>query len=188
MNWHYSRTMPVGKLVTVGLWEDTEFRGAVLFGRGANPNLGAPYGLEQTECVELVRVALREHSTPVSQVVAKALKVLRATSPGVQLVVSFADTAHGHHGGIYQAGNWVYTGKLTSPPSVLYNGKWTHSRALRQSGFGTVVGAAKLSKKEQAALPHRPGSQKLRYLYPMDRATRKRLQPLALPYLKRDSI
>jgi len=30
---------------------------------------------------------------------------------GVRLVVSYADPAHGHHGGIYQAGNWVYLGR-----------------------------------------------------------------------------
>lgn len=30
--WHYSRTMPVGKLARFGIWERDEFVGVVLFG------------------------------------------------------------------------------------------------------------------------------------------------------------
>jgi hypothetical protein len=29
---------------------------------------------------------------------------------GLRLIVSFADTAQGHHGGIYQAAGWIYSG------------------------------------------------------------------------------
>ena len=56
-NWHYSKCLPVGKLVKVGAWEKNQFIGVVLFGRGATPNLGKPYNLNQDECVELVRIA-----------------------------------------------------------------------------------------------------------------------------------
>ena len=61
LNWHYSKCVPVGKLVKIGAWEDNKFIGVVLFGRGANQHLGKPYNLEQTECVELVRIALNRH-------------------------------------------------------------------------------------------------------------------------------
>jgi hypothetical protein len=61
MHWHYSRTVPKGKLVTFGAWEDSQFIGAVVYGRGVSDNLGTAYGLDQTEVCELVRVALTAH-------------------------------------------------------------------------------------------------------------------------------
>ena len=36
LNWHYSKAMPVGKMVRVGLWEADRFKGCALFSRGAN--------------------------------------------------------------------------------------------------------------------------------------------------------
>ena len=99
VNWHYSGSLPVGKSVKVGAWEDGKFIGVVIFAYGANNNIGKPYGLQQVECCELVRVALANHKTAVSKIVAIALRFLKKHSPGVRLVVSYADTAQGHHGG-----------------------------------------------------------------------------------------
>jgi hypothetical protein len=56
-NWHYSESMPAGKLIKVGAWENGRFVGVVIFGRGANNNIGKPYGLDQMAACELVRIA-----------------------------------------------------------------------------------------------------------------------------------
>lgn len=114
-NWHYSRSVPVGKCVRCGVWEGGTFVGVVMFAWGMNRNLGAPYRLKMTECCELVRIALDQHQWPVSKIMAVALRFLKKQSPGIRLVVSFADPEAGHHGGIYQATNWVYCGQ--SSPS-----------------------------------------------------------------------
>ena len=58
LQWHYSKRMPIGRIVKFGVWEDGDFIGAILFARGASPHLGDKYGLQQTEVCELVRVAL----------------------------------------------------------------------------------------------------------------------------------
>ena len=58
MNWHYSKTMPVGKLVKIGVWEDCQFIGVVIYGRGANKSLGSQFKINQIQSCELVRVAL----------------------------------------------------------------------------------------------------------------------------------
>ncbi len=91
-HWHYSRSVPVSTSVKIGAWEDDRFIGIVLFSRGANRHIGNPYGLTQTECCELSRVALRDHRTPVSRIVMLAVKFLRKASPGLRLIVSYADT------------------------------------------------------------------------------------------------
>jgi hypothetical protein len=109
--WHYAGVLPTGKLVKVGVWEDDSFRGVVLFSRGASPHLGRQYDLDHTQLCELTRIALREHDAPVSRIVSVALRFLRRSNPGLRLVVSFADPSQDHVGGIYQAGNWVFTGQ-----------------------------------------------------------------------------
>ena len=118
-HWHYSKCLPAGKLFKVGAWEDGRYIGVVIFSRGATQNIGKPYGLEQTECVELTRIALRDHRHFVSEIMMQALRKLKETNPGLRLVVSYADPAQGHNGGIYQATNWVYTG--ATPPAGIQN-------------------------------------------------------------------
>ena len=108
LNWHYSKSIPVSKIVKIGVWEDDVFKGAVLFSRGATPMIGRPYNLKQTEICELTRIALRDHKTPVSRIVAISVKFLKKNSPGLRLVISYADVDQGHLGKIYQASNWVY--------------------------------------------------------------------------------
>ena len=61
-HWHYSKVMPKGKLIKIGVWEDGRFIGVVLFGRGANNHIGNPFSLTQTEAAELVRIALIDHT------------------------------------------------------------------------------------------------------------------------------
>lgn len=106
-HWHYSKSMPTPPVVKIGVWEDTHFIGVVLFSRGANNNLGKPYGLEVTQVCELTRVALDNHKTPLSRIVAIAIKMLRRMAEGLRLIVSFADANMGHIGCIYQAGGRV---------------------------------------------------------------------------------
>jgi hypothetical protein len=181
-NWHYSRCLPVGKLVRVGAWEKNKFIGVVMFGRGATPNLGKPYKLGQDECVELVRIALTEHDVPVSRIAALALMFLKKTNPLLRLVVSFADTSQGHHGGIYQAGNWVYNGQGISSRFFRIFGKLTHPRSvIAKGGFNSIIGAKNIDPNATAEIV--PG--KHRYLMPLDDAMRAQIAPLAKPYPKR---
>lgn len=189
LQWHYSRAMPIGKLCRLGVWEDDAFTGAVLFGRGANRNLARPYGLGQTECVELLRVALRAHAHPVSQIVAQALRVLAATSPGLRLVVSYADPAVGHHGGIYQAGNWLYLGDSPDNGVIVLGGQALHNRMLDEKrAHSPHPFEPELSRLDWARkyldrnAQRRALAGKHRYVYPLDRAMRRQLRQHALPY------
>jgi hypothetical protein len=180
MHWHYSKTMPIGKLVKIGVWEDGRFIGAVLFARGNSPTLGASYNLSQTEVCELVRVALTEHGAPVSRIVSISIKLLKKQSPGLRLIVSFADPAQGHNGAIYQAGNWVYTGKSLSSWQWFYEGEWKHNREITSGAFGRGGAIANYTK-----LPKRLSPGKHRYLYPLDDEMRQKIGKLAKPYPKR---
>lgn len=178
-NWHYSKTLPVGKTVKMGVWEAGEFKGVFLFAWGMNKSLGSPYGLQMGECCELVRVALRPHKAPVSRMMALALKWLIKQSTGLRLVVSFADPAAGHHGGIYQATNWVYAGQSEPGFEWRLNGKRLNKRAYTGHNFGRP----KMQVPAGAKRVELPG--KHRYLMPLDDAMRAQIAPLAKPYPKR---
>ena len=180
-HWHYSRTMPVSKRVYIGAWENRVFIGAIVFALGATPTLGSKYNLTMWECCELVRVALNAHASPVSQIVTKAIKLLKSQSDGLRLIVSFADPFHGHNGSIYQAMNWIYTGQTTTVDTWTVNGKLIHRRAYT----GVNYGAPKQKLPQNAKRVTVPA--KHRYLYPLDRAMRKQIAPLAQPYPKRDT-
>jgi len=182
VNWHYSGCLPAGKLVKVGAWENGKFIGVVLFGRGATPNLGRPYNLGQDECVELVRIALTKHHTPVSRIASLAMKFLSRSNPKLRLIVSFADQSQGHHGGIYQAGNWVYNGQGDPAKFYMIRGKLTHPRSIGAKGLvQNIHGARQIDPN--AAVVDVPG--KHRYLMPLDADMRERILPLAKPYPKR---
>lgn len=191
--WHYSRVVPNQKTVKVGVWEAGRFVGVVLFGTGANNQMFKPYGLADIEGCELVRVALSAaHVTAVSRVVSVAIRFLRKACPKVRLVVSFADPEQGHHGGIYQACNWLYAGMTEPADEYVVNGARMHGRALRSTRSthprGGVFAANVLEWARKVLDPHArrvSGSSKHRYLLPLDDDIRARVLPLARPYPKR---
>ncbi|MFL5688674.1 MAG: protein Mom [Chloroflexota bacterium] len=183
--WHYSRSMPTPPLVKIGAWEDGRYIGCVLFSRGASPDLGNPYGLTVTGVCELTRVALSSHQVPTSRVVAVALRFLRQRSPGLRLCVSFADPNQGHHGGIYQAGGWVYTGEVPSTPKYQdAAGRVWHNRQVAPSGVRRQYNIARRVPRTADCIVLRQ-LPKHRYLMPLDDAMRAQIAPLAQPYPKR---
>jgi len=184
MRWHYSRAMPASKMVRIGAWEGKRFVGALLYGSGANRHLSRPFGLKPTEACELVRVALapgREH--PTSKCVAISLKILKRQSPGLRLVVSYADTKEGHLGVIYQATNWLFLGGSTQP-YLKVRGKIEHPRSLydRYGPGGQQIGWLREHvdpRAERVAM-----MPKLKYIYVFDPELRRQLAAIAKPYPK----
>lgn len=184
-HWHYSGCLPMPPLVKVGVWEDSRFIGVVLFSRGASPKLLARYGLHQGQGCELTRVALTAHRTPVSRIVAIAVKFLVKHSPGLRLVVSFADPNAGHHGGIYQAGGWIYSGTSAQKTDYLGpDGKLYLSRQVAESGVVMQFGKLTRTHKRSSCTPV-VMAPKHRYLLPLDHDMRAAVASLAKPYPKR---
>jgi hypothetical protein len=130
LNWHYSKSVPVGKLVKVGAWENDKFIGVVIFSHGANKSIGSPYNLDLQSCCELTRVALTHHENDVSKILALAIQFLKKCCPKIKLIVSYADPEQGHVGTIYQATNWIYVGLNKGSHYLLKlpNGKIVHPR------------------------------------------------------------
>lgn len=183
-HWHYSKRMPKSKLAKIGVWENEKYIGCVIFGVGATSDLVKSYGLKPIEGCELVRVALTSHISSVSRIVAIALKILKRAFSGLRLVVSFADPEHGHIGGIYKAGGWLYVGNSQASEEYIVNGKRWHGRAFRASKPSALTTKQYL----QIADPNYKivaGSSKFRYLMPLDAEMKAKIEPLRKPYPKR---
>jgi hypothetical protein len=100
-------------------------------------------------------------------------------------VVSYADSAWGHVGSIYQATNWLYTGATKSHDHLyLIDGRRVHPMTLRDQGILDPKRWARENK-----IPTLPPAEKHRYFFLLgDRRTRKRmlatLRYPVLPYPK----
>lgn len=188
-HWHYSRCLPAGKTVKVGVWEGGVFIGAVIFSWGVlGDRLGQQFGLAMDECCELTRVALNNHVTPVSRILSIALRMLRKQSPGMKAVISYADCDQDHHGGIYAAGGWIYLGKVQlngGTPKWRLFGKDVHGRTVG-SRYGR--GSQNLDWLRANVDPHAEKvftTGKHKYIMPFDAAVKCQAQALARPYPKR---
>ncbi len=186
MRWHYSRAMPAFKLVRIGVWESGRFIGVILYGVGANRHIARPFKLKDTQVCELVRVALAPASVrkhPTSKCVAISLRMLKRQSPGLKLVVSYADAGQGHVGTIYQATNWIFLGAATQP-YLKVKGKVTHPRTLydRYGRGGQSLPWLRKNVDPNAQRVSMPA--KLKYVYAYDRGIREQLEQISQPYVK----
>ncbi|KKK88902.1 hypothetical protein LCGC14_2738490 [marine sediment metagenome] len=175
--WHYSKRMPVNKLVKIGIWEDDIFIGVIIFGVGASAVIHKQFNLENTEVCELVRVALSRHKIEVSYLVKKSLQLLKESNPGLKVCVSFADPSEDHIGIIYQAGNWIYTGKSAVTTEYFYNNRWRHVTDIYK----------RLKPEDIIKLDKRKRQGKHRYVMPLNKKTRRQIIKSSKPYPKKEN-
>jgi hypothetical protein len=105
---HYAKRMPQ-IMFAFGLYENESLIGVMTYGIPASPSLCMGIcGKEYSDKVlELNRICLENNEkNQASYFVAKTLQLL----PKPTIVVSYADTAQGHVGYVYQASNFIYTG------------------------------------------------------------------------------
>jgi hypothetical protein len=181
--WHYSRSMPSGRLVTIGAWEGRAFIGAVVFGRGASSEIASPFNVRQDEICELCRVALGHHVAPSSQIVARAVRLLRRQSPGLRVIVSYADPAHGHFGILYQACGWLFLGTTNAESLIRLNGRIFHPRTVGSRYRTRAIDWLQANVATDAA--HFRTPPKFRYVLPLDDAMRQQLAARVRSYPKR---
>jgi len=132
---HYTHGLPAGRMQTFGAWEDRRPFGVLVFSRGACKDLATRFGFDQTEAVELTRIALAHHRTPTTRVVAVSLRLVEAANPGLQTVISFSDpmqshNGHQHDGTIYRAGNWLFLGMTHAEALLRVGGVLRHPRTI----------------------------------------------------------
>ncbi len=129
---HYAKRIP-STSYAFGLYKESILVGVCSFGRPMSPALvkGSFNGLYQDTFLELNRLVINEgeNRNALSFFVAQCLRQL----PQPNVVVSYADTSQNHHGYIYQATNWIYTGLSAKRPDYKIKGLDLHSASITDS-------------------------------------------------------
>lgn len=122
---HYAKRMP-SISYSFGLFRCGDLVGVVTYGMPASPYLCKGICGEENKklVIELNRLVLRDNlKNEASMLVSKSIKLL----PKPKIIVSYADTAQGHTGYIYQACNFLFTG-TTKPRTDMAAENGKHSR------------------------------------------------------------
>ena len=185
-DFHYSKKMP-SAVTHCFTWR----KAGGLFGDFGEPVAAAIYGQPTNrnwpqDALELLRLVRRDDlDRPISEFLAWSLRWLRSNT-NAQFCLSYADTAEGHHGGIYQATGWHFVGSRTEacPAFLLPDGTKKHSRQV-----GRELGSRSVSFVREVRPDWQPieGQPKNLYIRPL----RKKLKPILrergfslLPYPK----
>ena len=150
---HYAKRIP-SISYAFGLFKD-ELIGILTIGKPAsNPLCVGVCGKENSKYVyELNRLCVNDglEKNVLSYFVGQALKMIDN-----KILVSYADTSQNHHGYIYQATNWLYTG-LSAKRKERYDkdNPQKHSKTITDG----------ISKKDYKDLAIRERPQKHRYIY-----------------------
>jgi len=125
MEKHYAKRLPCISYA-FGLYEENQLVGVVTYGTPASNSLCEGIcGKDYKEFVlELNRLCLLHNTKNQSSfLVGNSIKML----PKPKIIVSYADTAQGHVGYVYQATNFLFTG-TTKERTDMSAGKGKHSR------------------------------------------------------------
>jgi hypothetical protein len=170
---HYAKRIP-SISYSFGLFENNIMVGIMTIGKPASNALCIGVcGIEYSKYVfELNRLCVNDglEKNVLSYFLSNSFKLIKDNL----IIISYADTSQGHHGYIYQATNWIYTGKTKERTDIGFeNGK--HSRHYDKN----------LDKS------HRKNrSSKHRYIYflgKMKKEFKEKLNYLTEPYPKGDN-
>jgi len=168
---HYARRKPMYQH-SFAIVENGMVEGVVVYGR-------PPVQIEKAfkkSCnsdftvYELVRLVVQSKTkNACSFLVGGSLKLLQKNN----IVVSYADTAQGHSGIVYQATNWIYTGANKAHDSeYVVNGKKMHPKTITER-YG-ITAIAKWA--EENGVERIPPKEKHRYIYiNADRKTKRNI-------------
>lgn len=183
---HYARRIPSISFA-FGLYEDSALVGVCTFGTPASSTLlkgvcGDDYQLIVKELNRLVIGS--DAANAGSFFISQCFSLL----PKPLILVSYADTAQGHHGYIYQATNWLYTGLSSkfSDPKVVGLEHQHHAT------YAHGMNKTQLQEKFGDSLYYEDRPRKHRYIYFLgSKAEKKKMRQAlrypVLPYPKGDN-
>lgn len=184
---HYAKATPVVKVAFNVFNDENEWCGVIIYGSGANCNIATPYDKWQGQVLELVRVALngKQKHGETSKAVGLSLKMLKKMFPWIDLIVSYADLDQEHIGTLYQSTNWIYEGikNVNTVSAFIINGKKTHPKSCYSKGWKQSLLWLRENVDKNAEEFITKGKHK--YLYPMTKEIKKRVEILRKEYPKK---
>jgi hypothetical protein len=176
--YHYSRRVP-SNVQHVGTWHTD----GGLFGDAGEAVAACFLSIPPTRwsesVLELSRLVRRDDAEiQITGLIAHTARF--AASKGADLLVSFADATHGHHGGVYQAASWNYDGQRGKRmDGIVMDGKFFPGRSCNH-WFGTQA-PSKLAEMfpDRTVAPHYDVGKHL-YWRALNKAGRRKAERLGL--------
>lgn len=178
---HYARRWP-SITFGYGLFRGKELLGVVTYGTppSAPLKVGVAGASFKQDVLELNRLCLRDNApNQASFLVGRSLALL----PKGRIIVSFADTAQGHAGYVYQATNFIYCGLSAKRTDWKVKGKeHLHGQTIADEFRGADNRAQAMRDKYGDDFYLAPRSRKHRYIFITGSKTYKRHVKAALKY------
>jgi hypothetical protein len=137
---HYSQTCPKVMSVSLGFFFEDILTTAIVYSTSPNRSLSNFISSLSTHqnTLELSRLfSINEcPKNTESYCIGQSINYIKKNMPHIKFLVSFSDSNWGHHGYVYQATNWMYTGESRPRNKVFIDGKDVHTKTLFNS-FGT---------------------------------------------------
>lgn len=188
IKFHYAKCVPVVGIGFNVYNDNDEWCGVIIYGYGANCHIAMPFNKWQGQVMELVRVALngKQGHGKTSKALSLSLKLLTKYFPAVDIVVSYADLDQNHNGTLYQSTNWIYTGltNANSRGAFIVKGKKMHPKSVYSRKWKQSLLWLRENIDPNAQEFITKGKHK--YVYPIDKNMRKRLELLSVPYPKKE--
>jgi hypothetical protein len=185
LKFHYAKRLPSTPMVGYNVFnEKRQWCGVIVFNNGLTKT-ASPFGLNNGQVCELVRVALNGKQSKTTKAVSLAVRLFKKANPLVRLLVSFADSDENHKGVIYQAMNWYFIGSKKTSNKFFHptTGKQIHSRSCSSSGTAIQFGRKTKVFKRSELIEVKKGV-KHKYIYPLTKDMRKLCEKLSKPYPK----
>jgi len=178
---HYARRMPSISLA-YGLLRDDKLEGVATYGTPPSATLRSGLcGPDYVENVlELNRLCLKANAkNDASRLISNSLRLIQ----GNRIIVSFADTSHGHLGIVYQASNFLYCGLSAKRTDWKVRGKeHLHGQTIADEFRGVKNRAKAMREKYGADFYLEPRPRKHRYVMILGDRKFKRAALAALRY------
>lgn len=136
--YHYAHRTP-SIVASFGMYVDDVLAGVITYGVPSQRNVLLCCGDEyEKNALELNRLFIHDWAGRNSEswLIGQSFQWLAKTHSEIKILVSYADTEQGHHGMIYRATNWLYTGMSSTEGNLLINGSKMHPRTVFDQ-FGT---------------------------------------------------
>jgi hypothetical protein len=178
---HYAKRLPPIEFA-FGLFITDFLKGVITYGTPPSSNLRESFG-DKFKLMELNRLCIDEglEKNALSYFVSSSLKQL----PAPLIIVSYADTAQNHHGYIYQATNWIYTGLSAKRTDWKIKGmEHLHGATIGDLSRGKEKRAEWMREKYGGDFYLEDRSRKHRYFYFIGNKKEVQLLNELLPYKK----
>lgn len=189
---HYMKTFPMGSALHFGIFDSETMRiaGVAVFGYSSSTDakvLGLVKELKKNEYIEMQRLWISDdfgHNAE-SYVLGLIMSELKAKTE-IKVVFTHAGGCKHDCGIVYQASSWIYFGK--EPCNDFYlTAKGEYKNIVAAMRFGRVSSKGKTPDdigRELFGEGSIVKSFRYRYIYPIHKGIRRRLEKIALPYPK----